>query len=174
MHGAELYLVIGALVLFAIGRQFLARPVSDGRWWLIPAGLFVYGLYQMTQQPLPGLAESAALGLDIVISIGSGLLRGLTTRVWVAADGRTMKRGTLVTLVAWVASFAARFGAAALFHTGFDQPSLLVFLGISLGIQAAVVQLKAQREQGGEPRHQAPPDGGSGGGPPRRKVRSGI
>ena len=144
MHGAELYLVIGALVVLAIGRQFLARPVSEGRWWLIPAGLIVYGLYQMTREPLPGVAASAALGVDIVISIVFGLLRGLTTRVWVAADGRTMKRGTLLTLVCWVASFGARFGAVALFHTGFDQPSLLVFLGVSLGVQAAVVQLKAQ------------------------------
>lgn len=146
MHGAELYLVIGALVLLAIGRQFLTRPVGDGRWWLIPAGLVAYGLYQMTQQPLPGLTASAVLGVDIAISIVFGLLRGLTTRVWVAPDGRTMKRGTPLTLACWVGSFAARFGAVALFHTAFDQASLLVFLGITLGIQAAVVQLKAERE----------------------------
>lgn len=146
MHGAELYLVIGGLVLLAIGRQFLTRPVGEGRWWLIPAGLVAYGLIQVTQQPLPGLAASGALGVDVAISIASGLLRGLTTRVWVAADGRTMKRGTLLTLACWVGSFAARFGALALFHTGFEGAGLLVFLGISLGIQAVVVQLKAQRE----------------------------
>jgi hypothetical protein len=151
VHGAELYLVIGALVLFAIGRQFLPQPVNDGRWWLIPAGLIVYGLFQMTRQPLPGLAASAALGVDIVISIVSGLLRGLTTRVWVGADGRTMKRGTLLTFACWVASFGARFGALALFHTGFDQPGLLIFLGVSFGIQAAVVQLKARGARGEAP-----------------------
>jgi hypothetical protein len=149
VHGAELYLVIGGLVLFAIGRQFLPQPVNEGRWWLIPAAMLAYGLYQMTQQPLPGLAAGAALVVDLAISIVFGLLRGLTTRVWVGADGRTMKRGTLLTFVCWAASFGARFGAMALFHTGFDHAGLLVFLGLSLGVQAAVVQLKAQERVAG-------------------------
>ena len=88
------------------------------------------------------------LGTLLVGAVGLGILRGLTVRIW-AAGNWVLRQGTAVTMVLWLLSLAVHFagdvfGAHAHDGSGLEASSFLLYLGLTLGVQTAVVHRRAQ------------------------------
>ena len=142
-------LAIGALVIFVIARQLMPAQLSGRRLLLFPA-IAAYGVVQTS----PSLARLDLLGIGMLVFGGAvglvfGALRGLTVRIWQAADGSTWTRGTWLTLALWVAMILVRIGTtAADYLLGIDTKALtgelMVFMLLTFGAQNAVVWLRAQ------------------------------
>ncbi|HLH70887.1 MAG TPA: hypothetical protein VKY90_18185 [Candidatus Dormibacteraeota bacterium] len=138
--------VVAAIVVFAIARQLATRPIDGRRLWLVPLAALAWSLSQLTRAPSPDTTDLALLALQAVVVGGLGLARGLSLQVWMSADGTPLSRGTLLTLALWIVSFAARLVATLL--TGWGGPTataeLLLLLGITFGVQNAVVWARMQ------------------------------
>jgi hypothetical protein len=95
---------------------------------------------------LGGPLSPVAIGLlaaNLAISIGFGLVRGRSERLWRSSDGVIWRRSTRRTAMLWAGTVVARVAAAGAavalgVHTPFGG-ELELFLGISLAAQYAVV-----------------------------------
>ncbi len=133
-----------AVVVFFIVRQFSARPVAS--WWMlvVPGGLAVFGLQDLSRLDTPGWV---LLAVSLSLGVGLGFARGVTIRVWVSAAGPALMRGTGVTLVLWLATIAVRTGLAA--YAGFSgmgtsTAEVLLPVAATLAVQNLVVYLRSR------------------------------
>ena len=131
-----------ALVVFLIGRQFTPQPVKEGRLWLFPLALTVYGIYEMSQTPPSSVVDIAMLAVSVVTGAVLGFGRGMSMRLLRTSTGQLMQQGTLLTVGLWVLSVALRIGLGFLAHGAFDTNELPLFLGITFGAQALAVLLR--------------------------------
>jgi hypothetical protein len=81
-------------------------------------------------------------------AIGLGIVRGLTVKIWTAGNW-VLRQGTPVTMALWLVSLAVHFagdffGSHAHDGTGLESASFLLYLGLTLGVQTAVVHRRAQ------------------------------
>jgi hypothetical protein len=136
-------LAIG-LLAFLIGRQFTAQPVREGKFWLFPLAMTVYGVYLTSQTPPSGLLDISFLAVNLVGGAVLGFGRGLTMKLWRTQDGRLMQRGTLLTLGLWLLSIGLKVGAGFLSHGAFSTDQLPLFMGVTLGAQAIAMLLRIQ------------------------------
>lgn len=135
-----------ALILY---RQLRARPVNEATGARRPVifgavGVLLAGDYLLERH----VTTVAVAGLLVSLVVGAGLsyLRGHTVRLW-RQDGVWWRRGTAVTLVLWFCSIGAQVGIDALLGrldpsgsaAGLGNATLLLYLGISLGLQHLVV-----------------------------------
>lgn len=145
MQVTQLLLIVAVLV-FVIGRRLAGAPLTPQRMLVVPGVLTAIGLYQLTAAHVTaGLV--ALLGVEAVLGIGFGLVRGLTIRVY-ERGGHLWYRYTPLTIALWVAAIAARIGVAVAAHgMGVDASSttLLGAFGLSLLAEAAIVLPRARR-----------------------------
>jgi hypothetical protein len=134
-----------ALIVFLIGRQFVAQPVNEGRLWLVPLALTVYGVYLISQTPPGGLLEIALLMVNVVVAGVLGVARGMSMRVWRDAAGRLLQQGTLVTFGLWLVLLVVRVGLGVLFPGAVAFSQLPLFIGVTLGAQAIVMLARLER-----------------------------
>ncbi len=146
--------VIGvAVVALVLGRQLAARRVKTdggGRLMLILGGV---GLIQAGQY-LNRVGHVSGVGVTVaVISLSIGALlayaRANTVRIWRQEDG-WWRKGNGLTLVLWLLSIGSHFGIAALATAfspgdgtdiaGLGGATLLLYLGVSLGLQQLVLE----------------------------------
>lgn len=159
-----IYPVYLAVAVFVIWRQMTARRIKGmPRMLILPLILLADGIYNFVflVYVLPHLGHHATqpagpsartqLGMyllvaaELVVSAGAGLIRGAVSRVWVAAPGQAMQRGTLATLVVWLALIALRLGASALFHSGAAATGeLLISLAVTLLAQNLVADARGR------------------------------
>jgi len=147
LSGATGALIGLAVVVFFIVRQFSTRPVAS--WWMVavPAALAVFGARDLVLLDTSGwvlLAISSSLG------VGLGFARGVTFRVWVAAHGTALMRGTALTLLLWVATIAIKTGLsvfAGYSGIGTNTAEMLLPVAATLAAQNLVVYLRS-RDQG--------------------------
>ncbi|GII55013.1 hypothetical protein Pth03_34020 [Planotetraspora thailandica] len=137
-----------AVLALAVYRQMRARPVNEGRAFTLPLVIIVIGVLQghLIDQDHASLSV-ALLAAELLVGAALGIVRAYTMRIWRDARGTLWRKGTTWTIVAWIAAIAARFGfvavgsaAGAALETG----SILIFLGLSLVVQAAVVGYRAR------------------------------
>jgi hypothetical protein len=118
--GPEGLLIGAALILFFIVRQFSTRRVLSLLNVIAPAALLYFGL-----QGLGDLDSTSwlLLGISLSLAIVFGAARGMSFRVWTDASGQAVMRGGGLTIVLWLATFAAK--------------ALLTFAEIKLGLGTA-------------------------------------
>lgn len=147
--GALLGLVGLAWILW---RQTQVREVRSDRNPRVLLVLAAAGLWQVGSFLDEHAVRPAAIALlagSLVVSAAFGLLRGRVHPVWREADGRVLRRGNALTVALWIAAVAAHLGidvyarhvdsAAA----GLATASLVLYLVVSLGVQALVVRERA-------------------------------
>jgi hypothetical protein len=139
--------VVAALILY---RQRRIRPVRRVLHLRLPVVLGVIGLIQVLNS-VDGRHVSAG-GFWLVLAatvVGAGVLgvlRALTVRIW-ESNQWIVRQGTWVTMALWVVSLAVHLtsgvGAAHLDAANFEANSFLLYLGLTLGVQAYVVHRRA-------------------------------
>ena len=146
--------VLLGLIVFAwvLLRQVRVRPVPRALTLRAPVFIGLLGLLTMSSYAGSHHVGPAAwawvVGTMLVGAVGLGLLRGVSVNVW-ATENWVLRQGTGFTMALWLLSLAVHFvGDAAGTHAsggaGLDGSSLLLYLGLTLGVQTAIVQRRAQ------------------------------
>jgi hypothetical protein len=135
-------ILIAAIALIVIYRQFQTRAISTRGLVILPLALLVLGANGLAQTPPKG-----ALAIGAAIGIGLGALRGRSVLVWQDTGGTWWRRGTRTTAALWVGTIAVRIGVivgARLLgdHDATSSGSIELALGVSLAAQFAVIALR--------------------------------
>ncbi|MEU6407527.1 hypothetical protein [Microbispora sp. NPDC046933] len=148
METAQIVVVALAVLAFVIYRQMTPRPVAR------PVGLFIAALMILgglgggaLVDPRHTALSLAVLVAELLVAAGLGVLRAMTTRVWRDRNGVAWSQGGVVTLIAWVGSIAVRVAMIALtslLGLASSQTSVLLFVGVTLGVQFLVVARRAK------------------------------
>lgn len=147
------YLAIAALVFYkVIYTQLRGTLLSRKGLVTLPLILTVIGVVAaFNAVPGSSPAELGLLAVDLVVLAGLGVLRSTSTTL-TERDGTTFQKGSAITVVLWVLTVATRFGlvalGAALGITGpLTSASIMVTLGVSIGVQNAVTYLRIQQRR---------------------------
>lgn len=143
-------MLIAAAISYVLGRRLTGEPAVGKRLLLIPAALGVFGVTQVAVHSVTGVVFLVA---STALSVAFGLLRGVSVRTY-EQNGVVMLRYTVMTIVLWAASIAARLGAG--FVLGLLDPSavregnsgLVLAVGAGLLAEGLVVMTKAVRVRG--------------------------
>jgi len=145
-------LLVVALVGFVLYRQLQTRQISADKAYILPAVMVVLGVAQGGIYDKGHPTVSVALLIAGVVSaVGLGGVRAGTMKIWRDERGAMWRRGTPLTLGAWGLSVAVRVGLVAIgYWAGLKSETggLLLFLGLTLLAQNAVVAWRAQRLNG--------------------------
>jgi len=150
LSGLQGALIGLALLGFFVARQFSARPVASLWTILPPVALAYYGMQGIAQLDSMGWL---LLGLNLSLGVALGFVRGMTIRVWTNDLGAALMRGTAVTLVLWLVTFAVRAGLSFGEHQlglGGTVPSTAeIFLpaAATVAVQGLVVYLRSLDQQ---------------------------
>lgn len=116
MSGLVDALVIVAVAVLVIARQFRATPIDgERRWWLLPAILAVVALRE------PGILDAhhhtvsvVLLGAELLVGLATGAGWAWTTRIWAEPDGTVWSRSSTASVAVWVVGIGLRVGLYAL------------------------------------------------------------
>jgi hypothetical protein len=141
------------LLVWVLLRQVAVRPVRRVIRLGLPVIIGVIGLFELTSYTsshhhIAGSAWASVLGTLLVGAIGLGIARGLTVKIWTAGNW-VLRQGTPLTMALWLVSLAVHFGgdffgSNAHDGTGLESASFLLYLGLTLGVQTAVVHRRAE------------------------------
>ncbi|MGC5247130.1 hypothetical protein ACPXB3_09440 [Gordonia sp. DT219] len=153
------YALVALLVLaYILYRQLAERPIKDNPLKL-PAILAVVGLIE-TMNYLRGphhveVGEVVAMFLGFAVAALIAVPRAHTMHIYRNTAGVLVRRGNAVTISLWILAIAAHIVIALLVPELFDgrhgslggleSASILLFLGISLGVQALITRDRAGR-----------------------------
>lgn len=148
-------LLIAAVIVFVVYRQMTTQRVG-GKAVIIPGLLVVYGLYEAYFGTHPtGLLDPhhlvvsvALIAVSLVLSAGLGVWRGVTVHAWRDQAGVLWRKGTAMTIVAWVVSIGSRVLVGVLggylFHAAETSASIMIAAGVSIAVQNLVISGRAQ------------------------------
>src|SRR5258708_7423301 len=102
-----------AIVIFLIGRQFIARPLNPVVLFVVPLALLAFGAQSLLRQPATSPADTALLAINGALAIGLGVLRATSMRVWVREGGGVMGQGTWITFGFWLLTLATKLAITA-------------------------------------------------------------
>ncbi|WP_329123980.1 DUF1453 domain-containing protein [Streptomyces sp. NBC_01465] len=144
--------VIAAVVVLVIVRQFRTQQIThDRRWWVMPAVLAFFAVRQNGLLDVHHRTESVLLiGAELAVGLAMGAAWAWTTRVWTEADGTVWARGTKATAAVWVGGMLVRLGmmgVGALAGVRLGTGALLLALAASLLVRAGVLAWRAGRLQ---------------------------
>lgn len=147
------YAAIAVLVVWrVVFRQLRGSTITVRGLALFPGILLVLGIYNIAQA-LPRAAGSGLglLGADLAVLLILGVARGGSTHLGLR-NGVAFQKGTTLTLVLWVVTIAVRIGFAvvgARLHTGgtLTSASILLSMGLSIGVQNVIIFTRARRGQ---------------------------
>jgi hypothetical protein len=139
----------GVIVLiFVLLRQVRVRPVPRALRLGLPVVLGVIGLVEMLAYAgghhVTGSTWGWVLGALAIGAVGVGALRGLSMRVWTSHQW-VVRLGTTITMALWLATLIIYFAVDG--HAGardLEGASFLLYLGVTLAMQAYVVHLRAR------------------------------
>ena len=140
---------LGVIILILVLlRQLRVRPVPRAFRATLPVVLGVVGLFEMVayagDHHVTGSTWAWVLGALAVGAVGVGALRGLSMRVWTSHQW-VVRQGTTITMALWLASLLVHFAADDNGGArGFEGATFLLYLGVTLAVQAYVVHLRAQ------------------------------
>ena len=142
-------LAIVALVGYAIYKQTHISEVNGkGRFKLA----ITYGIVAICVGGFAVPHTPTAVGLlvaSVVLSVILGTLRGRLTKVWMQADGRVYRQGTVVTVALFLGLIAAKFalGTFAYLEHTHDAESfgeIMLMIAIMVAVQAQIVWYRAE------------------------------
>ena len=140
---------LGVIILILVLlRQLRVRPVPRTFRTTLPVVLGVIGLFEMIayagDHHVTGSTWAWVLGALAIGAVGVGALRGISMRVWTSHQW-VVRQGTTITMVLWLASLLVHFAADDNGGArGFEGATFLLYLGVTLAVQAYVVHLRAQ------------------------------
>ncbi|MFJ3801750.1 DUF1453 domain-containing protein [Streptomyces sp. NPDC090088] len=149
MSGLVNALLIVAVVVVVIVRQFRARPIDTGRrWWLLPVVLAVVALREPAVLDSHHRTASALLlGTEILVGLVMGAAWAWTTRLWIEPDGVVWTKSTKASGMVWIGGLAVRVGLFALGSLlGIHQDSSALMLGLAvlLLVRSGILVRRAQ------------------------------
>lgn len=140
------YLLYAVVIVWVLYRQLVSRPVKENvTLYVIVIGIGLFETYnavianqlQLTGRTLGILAISL-----IVFTVGSGVLRASTCRVWIE-NGVKMRKGSALTFVLWIITIGGHIYLDTLIKGG--GTTKLLSLGLSLFVQQIIVIQRANR-----------------------------
>ncbi|MBO1414292.1 CcdC protein domain-containing protein [Streptomyces sp. FH025] len=142
-------LVIAVVVVLVVQRQMrVQRLDTERRFWLLPLILGVLALRDPQLIDHEHAAVSTALlAAGLVAVLGMGTVWGWTVRIWRAADGSVLLKGTKATVAAWGGMIAIRIGLYAIgsaLHVHQAGSSLLLGMAVLLLVRSLVVNWRAR------------------------------
>jgi hypothetical protein len=150
----DIVIALAALALI-LYRQLQRRPIrsSNTRLPLILGIIGVVELLEYLNKGHHGAVIYVALLGSLVIAAIFGAIRAATTHVWLEG-GQPWRQGNWLTAVLWIASIAAHLGYDYIVdgkgsNSGLGSASLLLYLAVTLVIQALILNARAQRMDGG-------------------------
>ncbi len=149
MSGLVDALVIVAVAVVVIARQFRASRIDSGRrWWLLPAILAVVALREPgILDPHHHTASVLLLGAELLVGLITGAGWAWTTRIRVEPDGTVWSMSSLASAAVWVVGIGLRAGFFALgTAVGVHQDSSALLLGLAgtLLVRAAILAWRGQ------------------------------
>lgn len=149
MSGLVNVVVIFAIVVLVLARQFRTSRVSAGRrWWLVPVVLAVMALRG------PGVIDPhhhteaiLLLGAELLIGLATGAGWAWTTRMWTEEDGSVWSRSTKASAVVWIVGVGLRvalFGIGALIGVHQDSSALLLALAATLLVRSGILVWRSE------------------------------
>ncbi|MEV0066863.1 hypothetical protein [Amycolatopsis sp. NPDC050768] len=145
------YLAIAALVLYrVVYKQLRGTLLSRKSLVTTPLVLTAIGVFTTAQAlPKASTGELVLLGADIAVLVVLGLARSASTTL-TARGTTTFQKGSALTLVLWLATIGARVGFGFLggylgFGSGLTSASILLTLGLSIGVQNALTYYRIQQ-----------------------------
>jgi len=149
MSGLVDALLISAVVVLVVVRQFRTRRIdADRRWWLVPAVLVFLALRE------PGLLDAhhrtesvVLLGAELLIGLATGAGWAWTTRIWAEPDGTVWSKSTKASVAVWIIGIALRvglFGLGAMLGVRQDSSALLLALAATLLLRSGILVWRAQ------------------------------
>jgi hypothetical protein len=149
MSGLVDALVILAVVVLVIARQFRTRRIATDRsWWAAPAVLVFLALRE------PGLLDPdhrtlsvLLLGTELLIGLATGIGWAWTTKMWRTSDGAVWSRSSKAGAVVWAVGIALRaglFGLGAALGLHQDSSALLLALAVTLLVRSGIMVRRAQ------------------------------
>jgi hypothetical protein len=145
-------LLIAAAVVWILARQVRVTPVKPRLLWLVPLILAFFGIRSLPSSTWHVPADLWLLAVSAVISIGLGIWRGQTIRVWRDEDGTWWRQGSVLTLILWGALIVARgliygIGVGVHHREATNLGAILVVLALSFAAQNAVTALRMNAAQ---------------------------
>jgi hypothetical protein len=142
-------IVILALTGYAIYQQTRRHQITGQHRFKLAIIYGVVGLIVGGINMPKNAAGVGLLALSLALSVGVGLLRGRTTKVWAAADGKVYSQGTVLTIGLFLGLVAAKFaiGTAAYFlhisdDGGFGE--VLIMIAVMVAFQAELIWRRAR------------------------------
>ncbi|MFJ1605044.1 DUF1453 domain-containing protein [Streptomyces sp. NPDC088253] len=149
MSGLVNALVILAVVVLVVARQFRTRRIStDRRWWIVPSVLAVIALREPGLFDIHHRTEAILLlGAELFIGLATGAAWGWTTRIWAEPDGSVWSRSTKASAAVWGVGIALRlglFGIGTLLGVHQDSSALLLALAATLLVRSGILAWRSQ------------------------------
>jgi hypothetical protein len=156
-------LLIGAAAVWVLARQVRLARVKPRLLWLAPLVLAYFGIRALPTSTWRVPADLGLLVLSAAVSVGLGVWRGQTIRVWREADGTWWRQGSVRTLVLWGVLIVVRgllygLDAAVGHRDASGLGAILLTLALSFAAQNAITATRMSATQplpGGQPVEQA-------------------
>ncbi|HEY1734384.1 MAG TPA: hypothetical protein VGG23_08055, partial [Acidimicrobiales bacterium] len=141
------------VVVWVLYRQVQVRRVRAQVNLRLSAVLAVIGLIELISYAGHHHLSAKVVGVLVLSMLvgagGFGAIRAATVHIWRDESG-VFRQGTSLTMVLWIVSLALHFGAdwwidAWKGPSGLASVSLLLYIGITYGVQNAVVHARAQK-----------------------------
>ncbi|MFE0177257.1 DUF1453 domain-containing protein [Streptomyces sp. NPDC059002] len=148
MSGLANAVVICAVVLLVIVRQFKAQPIdTDRRWWLIPAVLVFMAVREPDLIDHRHQAVSVALLVaELFVGLAMGVGWARTSHVWAEADGTVWSKGTKATALVWAVGIGLRlglFGVGVMLDVRQGSAALMLALAATLLVRSGLLLHRA-------------------------------
>ncbi len=140
------------LVAWVLYRQVKVRRVRPHLTLRLPAILAVVGLIELVDYTGTRHVPAGAVGVLALSFVAGavvlGAVRAVTVKLW-RVEGLVLRQGTWFTILLWLVSIALHYGAQewiTALHgpSGIVSASLLLWLGVTYGVQTAVVHHRAE------------------------------
>jgi hypothetical protein len=141
------------VVVWVLYRQIQVRRVRAQVNLRLSAVLAVIGLIELISYAGHHHLSAKVVGVLVLSMLvgagGFGAIRAATVHLWRDESG-VFRQGTWLTMALWIVSLALHFGAdwwidAWKGPSGLASVSLLLYIGITYGVQNAVVHARAQK-----------------------------
>jgi hypothetical protein len=148
IYGAIAVLVVWRVVV----RQVRGSVVTVRGLVLMPGILLLLGIFTIARAlPDAGTTEAELLVGDLALLVVLGVARAASTHLGMR-DGYAFQKGTGLTLALWLATIAIRIGfavAGAQLHTtgALTSASILLTVGLSIGVQNVIIFTRARRRE---------------------------
>jgi hypothetical protein len=147
-----------------LARQVQLAPLKPRLLLLAPLVLAFFGIRSLPASTWRVPADLALLAVSAALSLGLGVWRGQTIKVWRDADGTWWRQGSVLTLVLWGVLIVARgllygVGVAVGHREASGLGAVLVTLALSFAAQNTVTALRmnaAPPLPGGQPAEPVP------------------